>query len=199
MKRLSRRDRRAIVLGLWVLAPVMVAVLGLRPFSEWMAHSRDKLAGQQALLARERGLVEDRPGLDQRRLGLDSALEARLPRLFDGDPTVAVGALTRHVYEAAGSSRFHLATAVPIEATHINAGVYTIGLRVRGISDIVGVLEFIRRVEDGERLIRFEELTLRRGGQGALTPRSGGEEVTVVSLDATLAGYVVRQGPDGQE
>ena len=60
---LSRRDRRALTLGLAVLLPFFLWMFALRPYRDALADARDRLASERALLQREEALVAAAPTL----------------------------------------------------------------------------------------------------------------------------------------
>lgn len=189
---LRPRERRAIRIGLIVLVPALLLTGVVRPYFDALEESRDRLAAERALLVREKALVDEAVGFASTRLAAGEALEARSPRLFTGDPTLAAGALVRYVAEQADRSRVLLEATETAGAGEPGPNVVGVRVRVRAVSDIAGVLELLRRLEDGPRLVRVEQLSLeRREGYRGGGTATDGQDVQLVTLAATVVGYTL--------
>lgn len=189
---LRARDRRAIRWGLVVLVPALVLGAGLPPYVEALEGGRDQLAVERALLARERRLLADAARGPVQRSAIETALERRLPQLFVGDPTLAAGALVRYVAQEAARSGVSLEALETAGTEAAGPGVVGVGVRLRGVGDIAGVMELLRRLEDGSALIRIERLSLeRREGYPGAGGGNADDEVQVVVLGATVLGYTL--------
>lgn len=99
---LKPRDRRALLVGLVLLAPFAAFRFGVAPWLQRASELREVLASEQDLLAREKGVLLDATSFPERTRGLAVALESMDPWLFQGSGTVAAaGALSRYVADRA--------------------------------------------------------------------------------------------------
>lgn len=204
---LRPRDRRAINLGLLVIVPALVLGAGAPPYLASLEEAQDRLSVERSLLSRELALVADSALALQRETAAAGALAAREPRLFSGEPAIAAGGLVRYVARAAELSGVRLEStetagtdaAGPtlveerIARDAVAAGsssLTAVRVQLRATGDLMGVLELMRRLEDGPRLIRIEDLSLERI-EGYTGVNDGVESVQVVVLSATLAGYTL--------
>ena len=164
---LDARDRRALILGAWVLVPLLIAVVLIRPYVRVLLEQREALASERTLLARENRALLHLPD-DRRSLAsLDSELSTLAPRLFAGSDAVTASAeLARYAAERAAMSRLRLAqveTEMRVDST-LSGGDLRVSLRARG--DILAIHEFLRSVESGPKLVRVERVEVVRGSDG---------------------------------
>lgn len=195
MGRLRPRDRRAILAGLSVLLLAGTFVFILRPYAHAVGEARDQLAAERALLARERALLRAASGLGKQQAMLDTAVEWRSERLFTGDRTLAAAQLARYLDVEAGESRALIERSETIEGAEIVPGLDAVRLRFRAVGDVAGVLELVRRLEDGDRLVRIETLSLGRRERRARGPEED-DPIQPVTLAATITGYTLRLRPE---
>ncbi len=191
---LQPRDRRAIAIGLAVLALALFLVLGVKPYSEALAATHDRLVTERALLVRERALIADaQTEAARERAALDTAVVERSERLFAGEATLAAGALIRYLADVASASRVLLEATETAGTEIVGPDLVAVRVRIRSIGDIEGLLWLLARLEDGPRLVRVEQIAFERraAGYGPIaTPPE--QEVQVISLDATVLGYTRR-------
>ncbi len=192
LARLGARDRRALLLGVAVLAPVLLFRGAVQPYARARAALAERLRTQRRLLERELAVLMEARALPQRRVEVEKLLALDLPRLFPGgDPFAAAAELVGYVGDAA--RRGHVLvqelqsrSAVPVPGTD---GLVQLQVEVRGQSDFEGVLRFLQALERGPRLLRVEAVAIERvGGGGGGSDGSGGREV--LSLRAAVSGYV---------
>ena len=178
---LGPRDRRALRIGGWIVLPVLVATLVLRPLgSAWLDRGA-ALDQDRSLLARELRLVADAPRdlalLDAGR----RALDASASRLFAGAEAVSASAeLARYVAREASRSKLDLEqaesetaldAAAPVpngDATATAASAeqpLRVAIRARG--DVEGIVAFLRRLEQGDRLVRVEQIAITAPDENA--------------------------------
>lgn len=189
---LAPRDRRAVLVGAWVLLPVLIATLVLRPWAIAASEGRSSTTRERELLLRERALLAEAPG-DSERLRLASlALADDAPRLFAGAEAVTASAeLARYVMTQAVVSGLVVrqaetqtvlddgARTAPTARADSSAEVLRVAMRASG--DVGAVVRFLRQMEDGPRLIRVERIGISRG-------LAGTSEAGTLTLTATLAG-----------
>lgn len=183
---LSRRDRRAILIGAVVLLPGLVLIWGVRPYQAAVSDLRDRLATERATLARERAAVataRQNPKLKQR---ADSAMRTMRPRLFEGkDDVMASAELASYVGDVAHRSRVWLQDAGTRAATPAAEGVRTLRVEIRAESDLLGAMLFLQALEQGDKLVRVDRLDISRA--------SGAEskESEILSIAATISGFAI--------
>lgn len=184
---LAARDRRAVRAGLLVLTAALAIVFGVGPYLGALEDARDRLGVERSLLARERALVEAADAFESGRVAVEAGMVIRAPRLFTGDPTLAAGALVRYVAQGAARSSVLLEATETRAAAEAGDGLTTVRVRIRAVGDVEGVLRLLRELEDGSRLVHVEALSL----EGRNSYRSDGDDVQLVALGATIAGYAL--------
>lgn len=189
---LAPRDRRAVLAGAWVLLPVLIATLVVRPWAVAAYDGRTSTARERELLVRERTLLADAPG-DSATLRLASqALADDAPRLFAGAEAVTASAeLARYVTAQAMASGLAVrqtdtqtmladdARTDPTARADSSAEVLRVGIRASG--DVGAVVRFLRTMEDGPRIVRVERIGISRG-------LAGTSEAGTLVLTATITG-----------
>jgi hypothetical protein len=161
---LALRDRRAILLGLGLLLPVAVWVLGVKPYWAALEDVRDRVVVEKGLLARELALLETAPMLPEkiRRAEAEAAVfEDRLVRAASG--VLAEGELTDFLEESAFRSRVLLEEIRGGElgrGEEPPPGLSVVRLHLRGESDLEGVLTFLDEIEKSRLLLRVRGLAL---------------------------------------
>jgi hypothetical protein len=161
---LALRDRRAILLGLGLLLPAAVWVLGVKPYRAALEDVRDRVVVEKGLLARELALLETAPMLPEkiRRAEAEAAVfEDRLVRAASG--VLAEGELTDFLEESAFRSRVLLEEIRGGElgrGEEPPPGLSVVRLHLRGESDLEGVLTFLDEIEKSRLLLRVRGLAL---------------------------------------
>ena len=185
---MNDRDRRALRLGLVVLVPALLWVWGVQPYRDALADARLRLAAQRQELAREEALLGGGPRAAELRLAADSAADALTPRLFAArDDLLGSAQLAAHLARAARANEVLLQEAETRPASLSAAGVRTLQVEIRAESDLEGLLGFLQALEQGERLVRVERLSIARPG-GAEADENPVERLT---LSATVLGYAL--------
>ena len=189
---LAPRDRRAVLAGTWVLVPVLIATLVVRPWAVALYDARASATRERELLVRERALLADASG-DSARLRLASqTLADAAPRLFAGAEAVTASAeLARYATTQAVASGLVVRQAEsqttlaedarmdPAARADSSADVLRVAIRASG--DIGAVVRFLRLMEDGPRLVRVERIGISRGLVGT-------SEAGTLVLTATVTG-----------
>ena len=161
---LSPRDRRAILIGLAILVPAAVYVLGVKPYQAALGEVRDRVSAERELLARELALLESSdslPAAIQRASAEAERFEDRLVRAASGE--LAEGELTDFLEGSALRSRVLLEEIRSGElgrGEEAPAGLEVVRLHLRGESDLEGVLTFLDEIETSRLLLRVRGLAL---------------------------------------
>lgn len=195
---LGPRDRRALRIGGWIVVPVLLATLVARPLANAWIGQRSALFQERALLARELRLVAESPrDRDLLRTELQ-ALDAAAPRLFGGaDAVSASAALARYVTRAARESGLSLeqaetetaldrAAAGPLPNGSMSRGTSPaeppLRVSIRASGDIEEVVAFLGALEEGDRLVRVEQVTIAAGDEATGDDRALLLSATVSAL-----------------
>lgn len=189
---LAARDRRAVLAGTWILLPVLIATLVVRPWAIAAYEGRASAARERELLVRERMLLAEAPS-DAARLRLASqTLADDAPRLFAGAEAVTASAeLARYVTTQAMASGLAVrqadtqtmlaedARTDPTARAEPGADVLRVAVRASG--DVGAVVRFLRLMEDGPRIVRVERIGVTRG-------LAGTSEAGTLVVTATITG-----------
>ncbi|HKG92323.1 MAG TPA: hypothetical protein VKA84_10545 [Gemmatimonadaceae bacterium] len=176
---LSPRDRRALRLGAWMAAPVLVASLVVRPYLGALGAARAELAAQRTLLARELGALHDAPRDARLVREGQMALAAAAERLFDGgDAVAASGELAGYVSGQAEEAGVEIEES---ETRSAGDSTPTVDIRARG--DVLALADFLHALEAGPKLARAERISIVRE-----PPRGGDAGDGTLTLTATITG-----------
>ena len=184
---LSPRDRRALRLGAWAAAPVLVLSLVVRPYLGALRTARADVEAQRTLLARELGALRDAPR-GARLVGEGrQALAAASARLFDGGDAVAASAeLAGYVGDQAEE------TGVEMEESETrSAGDAAPAVDIRARGDVLAITDFLRALEAGPKLARAERVTIAREPSRGADAGDG-----TLILTATITGRSLRASGD---
>ena len=193
--RLGRRDRRALLLGVAVLAPFFLFQYGLQPYLAARADVNEQLRTQRDLLTRELALLAQADAYPEAAAASVAALEEIEPRLFSGpDEISASGALVSYLGGEAERHRVLLQQSETRAAETTAEGLLVLAVGLRGMSDLQGLLSFLHALETGGKLVRVEQLGITRSGSAF---RSGRRDEEVLQFSALVSGYALAdaEGP----
>jgi hypothetical protein len=161
MLRMSRRDRRALLVGGLSVPGLLFGARGLPALHRWQSEARSSAVELSAELARAGRELEMLPA------ALDT-LEARnqrfvllAPALLPGDsPAAAGGALASWIASTASQAGADIG-AVYMEVDTGGTGVFTrVSVNADLTGDITGVTRFLAALEAGPMLLAFRELSI---------------------------------------
>lgn len=199
---LAARDRRALRIGGWIMLPLLLATLVIRPGLGALVERRAAVERDRALLARELRLVAESPRDRQLLRSAERALGAAAPRLFAGaEPVSASAELARYVGRQAKSSGLTIeqtetetvlggatpggfADGANEAATDSGVRQQPLSVSIRARGDVVAITAFLSGLEHGTKLVRVEQLAITAGDS---TSDDGS-----LSLTATLSGFARR-------
>src|SRR5467141_646499 len=175
LRRLNPRERRVVLGGALVSATALLIVLvGLPLAHHWAAReaaytaSREQWLRLAALAANTDRL---RRALDERKLA-HAADEARL--VTGATPALAASALQGLLQRYADESSVQLNRVdVAGQPRPAQPGLLAIPVQLQCQGDIYGLVDFLSRLEHGEKLLALDELSLNAGYAMAYGPRSG--------------------------
>lgn len=184
---MSPRDRRALVLGAAVLAPAFFFMWGVRPYLAALSDTRQRLVVEREALARERAAVSAARRNPNLQHVADSATRSAAPRLFAGrDDVMASAELASYLGDVARRHHVWLQDASTRAATTAEGGVRTLHVDIRAESDLRGILEFLKGLEAGAKLVRVDRLDISR--QPSRSDENGAE---TLAMSATVAGFAI--------
>lgn len=194
---LAPRDRKAILMGLAVILPVLAWMGVVRPYLTALEGVKDRIELERELLGRELTLLESGPLLpDAIREAEERArqFEGRMLRASSG--VLAEGELTRFLEAAAVESRVLLEQ---IRSGDLGRGeepppgLSLVRLHLSGESDLEGIMAFLAAMERGHLLLRVRGLALepetaRTGTNGQEGSRSA-VPTGVVKVQVIVDGF----------
>lgn len=197
MKRpsLSTRDGRALRLGAFIAAPLLVLQLVVKPVRQEMSRIRDELSAQRALLARELELAAAGPSAPAQLERAQRLLDDMEPLLFDAPDDVSGSAvLANYVSDQARRSEVLIQHLEARASQPLRDDVVALEVAIRAESDLEGVLSLLRRLEYGSRLVTVSSVQIEPQGGG-----EDGEPVAAVLFTSVIRGYMVLRGSSGRD
>jgi hypothetical protein len=195
LRRLAARDRRAVLIGLAVLAPVLLYSAAVRPYRAALGTVREQIEVERALLQREEALLAAAPRMTDLATSVGSRAEQAALRLVRApNLPLAEAEVTGMLESVAAMSRVLLQEMRGVEARRGRSDEPTGRLRplrlaVRGESDLEGVLTFLQRIEQSPLLLRVVELSIEPAYEG--NSRSGDRRATgVIQFALVVEAYV---------
>lgn len=184
---ISPSERRTILRGLAVIAPVALYVLGVRPYLAALGDVRDRIEVASQALARERAAVDMAKRNPEVQRLTDSAAQAAAPRLFAGrDDVMASAELAAYLGELADRHKVWMQDATTRPGATSPAGVRTLRVEIRAESDFEGLLEFLQALEQGRKLVRVDRLEV---SQALSSP--GNEDAETLTIVASISGFAL--------
>lgn len=187
LRSLGPRDRRAVLLGVAVLAPALLFFTVVRPYRAAMNDLRDRIASERGLLQREEALVATADVLPGSVVSMqDRADRAALRLVRAPNVPLAEAELTGFLQDMASLSRVLLQDMSGVEPRRGEKppveSVRALRLSVRGESDLEGVLTFLQRIENSPLLLRIAELSIepKTEGRGNDRNTTGVVQFTVI-------------------
>jgi hypothetical protein len=199
MASLSPRDRRAIVIGTFVLAPAFGLAYGVRPFARALTERHLAASLQRDLLARERAVVAAAPGTPAATAAMRAQLEAELPRAIRAAAVATASVrLADYLRAAARAHEVLVVQTTELPADSLVGGVEVIRLNLKAESDLAGILRFLRALETGVPRVRVTNVSVERAGPVTAGAADAADVREVLSLTAIVeAPLVLTTAPSG--
>ena len=165
LRRLKPRERRVILGGASVSAAALVIVLGVLPFGRRWAAREDAYAASREQWVRLATLAASTDGLRRTLAEQQRAFAADEARLVSGaTPALAASSLQGLLQRYADESAVQLDRVdVAGQPRPDRPGLVAIPVQLQGQGDIYGLVDFLYRVERGEKLLVVDDLTLNAG------------------------------------
>jgi hypothetical protein len=186
---LQSRDRRALLVGLMLVLPVLGYALAVQPYAAAVSRAQERLDAERSMLLREVAMLSAAPQLPAVLAQADSAARSALPRLFGGaDGVTATAALAAYVGDRARGSRLLLQQSESRDAELPPGGVLRLTVSIRAVGDLEAILTFLHAIEAGPKLLRTERLGIEHVQRWTAAPAGG---TAPLLLEATLSGFAL--------
>ena len=189
MRRLGRRDRRALLIGVGVVVSALLAFRGVPLALRGIEELRDRAAGQTATLARVEDVVLRGPAVRDSLTEALHGIVSLAPELVDGTTAAdAQASLSGLVSLLANRHALKVlrADALPDSAVGV---FHRVALHAELEGDVGGVTALLRSLETGAPLLTVSSLSLETPDP-APHPRTP----EVLHLSADVSGYYLPRG-----
>jgi hypothetical protein len=184
-RRLTARDRRALLLGALVAAPLLAHAWVLKPYLAALDNTRAAVEQERALLQRELSLLAGAPQLPREMATMRQTATVANRRLFTGaDAIEATSALSSYVGGALRGANVAVQQVESRDAGEASNGLQEIAIDVRAEGSLAGMLQALRALESGARLLRITRVSVER----PVAPLASSAAESLV-LAATIRGY----------
>lgn len=184
-QRLTARDRRALLLGALVAAPLLAHAWALKPYLAALDDTRAAVERERALLQRELSVLTEAPRLPREMATMQQTAAIANRRLFTGaDAIESTSALSSYVASALRGANVAVQQVESRDAGEASNGLQEIAIDVRAEGSLAGVLQALRTLESGARLVRITRVSVER----SVAPLASGAQEALV-LAATVRGY----------
>jgi len=191
LRRLKPRERRVILGGASVSAAALVIVLGVLPFGRRWAAREDAYAASREQWVRLATLAASTDGLRRTLAEQQRAFAVDEARLVSGaTPALAASSLQGLLQRYADESAVQLDRVdVAGQPRPDKPGLLAIPVQLQGQGDIYGLVDFLYRLERGEKLLVVDDLTLNAGFAWMPTPAfAGGRQSQRLTWSVRLHG-----------
>jgi type II secretory pathway component PulM len=164
-RRLNPRERRVVAGGAIVSAIALLVVGVVMPFVHHWSEREAAYAASYAQWVKLDGLVANQGRLERAVGGMERASAADTARLVNGDtPALAASTLQGLVQQYANASGVQVERIdVAGEAKPDKPGLLAIPVQLQARGDVYGLVQFLERVQEGDKLLVVDELTLDSG------------------------------------
>jgi len=188
---MSPRDRRALRMGIPLLLAGLAWHVAGAPYLREVRAISEQLRLEREILASERGLLASAGLASSEVRRLSQELIAAAPRLVGGpNEQAATAALTGFLEYAARQNRVYLSRVEPAAPEPAGEGLVAIPVRLRGESDLEGILSLLHGLEHSSKLLRIEALSVKSTRPGQLVAR---EEAEVLEFDLVAKGFMLAE------
>jgi len=169
---ISSRDRRAVRVGLLVVAPALAHVFVVRPYVATTRVLRDEVRGRYALMAREEEALATVSALRAGTRPADIAAGRAAARSYDAtDTALAMAALGRDVTTALQDAGLTIQRVEMRDSVARRSGLRELTVDIRTQGDFEAILDALVRLERNTRLLDVSRLAIDKtiGGAPATT------------------------------
>lgn len=191
---MTPRDRRALAIGLGVVAAAMLALRGLPWAVRELRDRRDRLAARRELLVRTQEEIWVARGLGDSARGLESALVALAPQVLLGRQEAdAVADLAKRVVIAAAAGRIRVVRTVAVPDSGRVGRLRRVSVQASLEGDTGEMLGALARMERSESPVGVADVRLT-----AIDAFSAATNPEVIEGEVLVRGwYVTVADPKG--
>lgn len=179
--RLSRRDRRALLVGVLSIVAMTIVSRGLPAWRAWQHDTRQQattviaeLSRAEALLRSHRTLADSLAARGERFAGL-------IPEFLSGKSPAAAGATLAGLVSGAAADAGVELGSVEIRPDSLGSGELTrVSVRVNASGDVRGVMNMLATLESGPELLAIRSLKIDQPDPGASSATMERLRVTLV-------------------
>lgn len=187
---LSKRERRTIAIAAGVIAFALIATRGMPAWIRSVSIGRDRAEQAALALTRAREAIAAHPVAQESLAARSQRLVALAPHLFGGTTAAETAAETVSFVTGTAAMRQVRITRQDV-ATDTSVAPFTrVRLRLEAESDVTGIMSWLAALEEGQKVISLERLTL-----SALEPGAAREQPERLRAELT----VVAWGAGGQQ
>jgi hypothetical protein len=182
LRPLSPRERRVVAMGGALLGAALMATYVVLPLAHRTAKRENVYAAMRERWMRLEALVANEANLRQAVERARQAQATTADRLAPGaTPTLAASHLQVLLWRYAEESMVQLDRMdVARQSTPDKPGLLAIPVAIDGQGDVFGLVDFLSRLQDGERLFVIDQMTVH----ARTTPGEGDQQVLTWSLSA---------------
>lgn len=169
LRRISARERRVVLIGASASAGLLALALIVLPFAHRWTVRETSYAANREQWARLAGLAAGSERLRRDRDAQRVAQSTEQARLVTGaTPALAASSLQGLLQRYAGESAVQLDRVDAAgQPRAVEGGLLAIPVQLQGQGDVYGLVDFLYRLQVGERLLVIEEMTVNAGADGA--------------------------------
>ena len=169
---ISSRDRRAVRVGLLLVAPALAYVFIVRPYVVTTRALRDEVRGAYALMAREEEALATVSAMGADTRPAEIAAGRAAARSYDAtDTALATAALGRDVTTALQDAGLTIQRVEMRDSVARRSGLQELTVDIRAQGDFEAILDALARLERNTRLLDVSRLAIDKtiGGAPATT------------------------------
>lgn len=182
--KLSRRDRRALTVGVAALAAAVGYVGVLKPLWGTRGDLEERRRAALEYLVRYRDIVANSSSLVAAGDSARARRERLAPLTYGVEPGSAMASLLDHVQRVAADSRVRMLRTSPVPGEPAAGGFQRIGVGLSCESDLAGLIDLLRALETGEKLVHVTRLRVEAVGEAS----SG--TVQVLRFELTVEAFI---------
>lgn len=164
-RRLNRREQRVVAGGAAIAAAALLVVFALLPLQEWWSSRESSYSASYDRWVRLQTLVASQARLRRALEEQQRAQQVSVGLLATGStPALAASNLQALVQRYAEESSVQLDRIfVAGQSKADSQGLMTVPVQVQGQGDIYGLVDFLFRLQHGEKLLVIDDMTITAG------------------------------------
>lgn len=178
---ISARDRRILAIGTIAIAAMFGTARGLPMLRQWQA---DRIADARELLDRRAAVARaarTTPALRDSLRAKAARLAALDSSLLHAPSSYAAAAQLASVLDDIADESTVKVSAMQLRADSVRGnGVVHVFVRLSGVTDVIGLGDLMRAIDDGQTMLRLAELTITQAEPGAAPSQPEALRIDVV-------------------